>query len=133
MLSVKVRAGKGSSGDNRAKLTIFGLDSFAVFRSSLLVFSLLFGVFIVAWALLWSLFGLSGYEARTNNLIDQLIGSTTYHLIGWQIFLVLVGLGAFFVLFSSVVTYIIVRLINLALYAVGGVDVFVAKTRSQKR
>ncbi len=116
----------------KGKITVVGVGAQSVFRMALLFYSFLFFVFTIAAMFLWEVFGVSGYEQKTNTLIDQLIGSSTYHLVGWEVLFVFIGFGVFLVIIASVLTYIAARILNLVLDLVGGVELIVGGSRQRR-
>ncbi|MHB8190176.1 MAG: DUF3566 domain-containing protein [Ferrimicrobium sp.] len=115
-----------------SKLTLFGVDSSSLVRVALVFYFFLFVVVLIAAVILWAIFGMSGYEARANHLIDQLLGSATYHLIGWQVFLVFLGLGIFGVILCSVASLIVVQVLNMTIEQVGGITLFLGTDRPRR-
>ena len=116
----------------KGKITVVGVGAQSIFRMALLFCSFFFIVVTIAAMFLWEVFGISGYERKANSLIDQLIGSSTYHIIGWEVLFVFIGLGVFLVLVASVLSYISARIFNLVLDLVGGIELIVGGSR-QKR
>lgn len=123
----KSRAPAASRGLNssRQRLMVTGIGGSSVFRVSLVFYTLVMLVVSVASMVLWNLAAAAGLERKANRLIDQLIGSNSYHIIGWQVFIVFVGIGILWVAVSSVVTFIGVRLFNVVAEMVGGISLYV--------
>lgn len=121
--------GAGNEGavksSKQQPLLVSGIGLTSVFRISLVFYFLIFLIVLAAMVILWQVFGSSGYELKANHLIDSLLGSTSYHIIGSQVLVVFVGLGIVWVVLASVVTMIGTRIFNAVATLIGGITIYV--------
>jgi hypothetical protein len=113
-------------------LVVTRISSSSVLRASLVFYFLTFLVVLIAMVILWQFFGKSGYEVKLNHLLDSLLGSATYHVIGTQVLVIFVGLGIVWVVLASVVTVIAVRIFSTVASLLGGITIYV-RTRDVAR
>lgn len=123
------RATTRSLGKGQA-VFITEVGATSIFRISVLFYSFLMLTFLVAGVILWFLLGTSGYEAKLNHLIDSLLGSSTYHLIGLEIFIAATALGVVWVVISAALTTVAVKMFNLAIDLVGGFKIYLKGARA---
>ncbi len=119
------RAGRASEAVRDQPLVITRISSASVLRASLVFYFLAFLVAVVAMVILWQFFGASGYETKLNHLLDSLLGSATYHVIGFQVLVIFAGLGIVWVILSSIVTVIAVRIFSAVASLLGGITIYV--------
>lgn len=118
-------AGRDPSRKRRGQaLFLTGIGIKSIFRVSVLFYTFILAVFLVAGFILWMILGISGYETKLNNLIDSLIGSSTYHLIGLDVFIVTTAIGVVWVVVSATLTTIAVKMFNLVADLVGGIRIY---------
>lgn len=112
-------------------LTRIGLGSF--FRICLVFYTLFFLVMMVAGVVSWQFLSSAGYVRKLNHLIDSLIGSATYHVVGSQVLLIAAGFGIVGVIFFSAVSTILAKLFNLVSDLLGGVTIYLRQGGSSSR
>ncbi len=119
------KSAKSETGSRKGQaLLLTKVGSTSVFRIVVLFYTFLLATFLVAGIILWLLLGASGYESKLNHLIDSLLGSSTYHLIGLEVLVVAVAVGVVWVVVSAALTTVAVKMFNLAIDMVGGIKIY---------
>ncbi len=125
------KSAKRSVGEKKGQaLQVTKVGSTSVFRVAVLFYTFLLAVFLVAGIILWFLLGVSGYETKLNHLIDSLLGSSTYHLIGLEVFVVTTAIGVVWVVILAALTTVAVKIFNLAIDLVGGIKIYLKPASS---
>ncbi len=120
----KSKSKKSVTGSRKGQsLLVTNVGSTSVFRVAVLFYTFLLATFLVAGIILWFLLGVSGYETKLNHLIESLLGSSTYHLIGFEVFIVAVAVGVVWVVVLAALTTVAVKMFNLAIDLVGGIRI----------
>lgn len=119
----KTISGRSARGVQRRK--ILAISAVSLGKVAFLFYVTLVAVFLIAGIVLWDFAGASGLILKLNHFIDQLIGSTTYHVSGTSLLVVVAALGIVWALIATVITFIGAMLFNLAAEYVGGISVLV--------
>jgi len=74
---------------------------------------------------LWNFAASAGLIVKLNHFVDQLIGSSTYHVSGTSILILLGAFGVVWAVIATILTFIGAMLFNLASEYIGGISVLV--------
>jgi len=116
-------SGRSMRGVQRRK--ILAISAVSLAKVAFLFYVTILIVLIIAGAVIWNFAGSSGLILKLNRFVDQLIGSTTYHVSGSSILVVFASIGIVFALIATIITFIGAMLFNLAAEYAGGISVMV--------
>ncbi len=115
--------GRSVRGVQRRK--ILAVSAVSLAKVAFLFYVTVLVVFMIAGSVIWNFAGASGLIIKLNRFIDQLIGSTTYHVSGMTILIFVGSVGIVLALIGTIITFICAMLFNLAAEYVGGISVLV--------
>ncbi len=116
-------SGRSVRGVQRRR--ILAVSAVSLAKVAFLFYVTVLVVLIIAGVVIWNFAGTSGLILKLNHFIDQLIGSSTYHVSGSSILVVLASIGIVWALVATIITFIGAMLFNLAAEYVGGISVMV--------
>ena len=119
----KTISGRSVRGVQRRK--ILAVSAISLAKVAFLFYLTVLIVFLIAGAVIWNFAGVSGLIIKLNHFIDQLIGSSTYHVSGTTLLIIVGSIGVVWTLVATIVTFICAMLFNLAAEYVGGISVLV--------
>lgn len=119
----KAVSGRSVRGVQRRK--ILAISAVSLAKVAFLFYITVLIVVMLAGSVIWNFAGRSGLILKLNRFIDQLIGSTTYHVSGMTILIVAGSVGVVLVLIATIVTFICAMLFNLAAEYIGGISVLI--------
>ncbi|MDA8271220.1 MAG: DUF3566 domain-containing protein [Actinomycetota bacterium] len=119
----KTIRGRSVRGVQRRK--ILAVSALSLAKVAFLFYVTILIVFLIAGAVIWNFAGVSGLIIKLNHFIDQLIGSSTYHVSGTTLLIVVGSIGVVWTLVATIVTLVCAMLFNLAAEYVGGISVLV--------
>lgn len=119
----KTVSGRNVRGVQRRK--VLAISAVSLAKAAFLLYVTMVIVFLIAGIVLWDFAGASGLILKLNHFIDQLIGSTTYHVSGISLLIVVAALGIVWALIATLITFVGAMLFNLAAEYVGGISVLV--------
>lgn len=104
---------------------ILAISSLSLAKVAFLFYVTLVLVVLIAGMVVWNFAGASGLILKLNRFIDQLIGSTTYHVTGTSLLAVSAAFGIVWAILATIMTFIGALLFNLAAEYIGGISVVV--------
>lgn len=116
-------SGRSVRGVQRRR--ILAISAVSLAKVAFLFYVTVLIVLIIAGVVIWNFAGSSGFLLKLNHFVDQLIGSSTYHVSGSSILVVIASIGIVWALVATIVTFIGAMLFNLAAEYVGGISVMV--------
>ncbi len=119
----KTVSGRSVRGVQRRK--ILAVSAVSLAKVAFLFYIALLIVLLIAGSVIWNFAASAGLITKLNNFIDQLIGSSTYHVSGMSILILLGAFGLVLVLIATILTFICTLLFNLASEYIGGISILV--------
>ncbi|TAN24174.1 MAG: hypothetical protein EPN30_06775 [Actinomycetota bacterium] len=119
----KTVSGKSVRGVQRRK--ILAISAVSLAKVAFLFYVTLLIVMLIAGSVMWRFAGSAGLIVKLNHFVNQLIGSSTYHVSGTSILIVVGSFGVVWVLIATILTFVGAMLFNLASEYVGGISVLV--------
>lgn len=119
----KTVSGRSVRGVQRRK--ILAISAVSLAKVVFLFYITLLIVCAIAGVVIWNFAGVSGLILKLNHLIDQLIGSTTYHVSGMAVLVVFASFGIVLSVIGTILTFVGAMLFNLAAEYVGGISVLI--------
>jgi len=119
----KTVSGRSVRGVQRRK--ILAVSAVSLAKVAFLFYIALLIVLLIAGSVLWNFAASAGLIVKLNHFVDQLIGSSTYHVSGTSILILLGAFGVVWAVIATILTFIGAMLFNLASEYIGGISVLV--------